>query len=259
MWGAIIGDTVGSTYEWNRIKTKNFEFFGPECEYTDDSVCTAAVAQILLDNLPPASTLQQWCSRHPGRGYGGMFAQWIDVADPEPYGSYGNGAGMRVSPAAYLSRHRTLDDALEAADRVTAITHDHAEGMKGARATTHAIWLALRAAQPDDIRRAVEGEYGYDLSRSVDQIRPDYRFDETCQGTVPEAITCALEAASFEDAVRNAVSLGGDADTLAAIAGPIAEGMFGIPAEFIDTTKQLYLGQAPDIVDVVEKLYGNLS
>ena len=259
MWGAIIGDTVGSVYEWNRIKTKNFAFFGPECKYTDDSVCTAAVAQILLDDLPPASTLQQWCRRHPGRGYGGMFTQWIEVADPEPYGSYGNGAAMRVSPAAYLCRYRTLDDALEAADRVTAVTHDHVEGMKGARAATHAIWLALRAANPDDIRRAIEGEYGYDLSRSVDQIRPDYHFDETCQGTIPEAITCGLEGTSFKDAVRNAVSLGGDADTLAAIAGPIAEGMFGIPAELIDTTKQLYLGQAPDIVDVMEKLYGNLS
>ena len=256
MWGAIIGDTVGSMYEWDRIKTKDFEFLGPECEYTDDSVCTAAVAQILLDDLPPASTLQQWCRRHPGRGYGGMFGNWIEISDPQPYGSFGNGAAMRVSPAAYVNRRRTLEDALKAADRVTAITHDHPEGMKGARATTHAIWLALQGTEPDDIRRVIENEYGYDLSRSVDQIRPHYLFNETCQETVPEAITCALEAASFEDAVRNAVSLGGDADTLAAIAGPIAEGSFGLPGELIDATIQRYLQEAPDIVDAMQRLYG---
>ena len=258
MWGAIVGDTVGSVYEWNRIKTTDFEFFGPNCEYTDDSVCTAAVAHILLGDMPPAPTLQQWCRRHPGRGYGGMFGEWIELPNPKPYGSYGNGAAMRVSPAAYLNRRRTLDDALHAADRVTAITHDHAEGMKGARATTHAIWLGFQGTTPNGIRRIVEAEYGYDLSRTLAEIRPDYRFDETCQGTVPEAITCAVEASSFEDAVRNAVSLGGDADTLAAIAGPIAESLFGVPTETIETTKQRYLDQAPDIVETMKRLYAKV-
>ena len=135
----------------------------------------------------------------------------------EPYGSYGNGAAMRVSAAAYLNRRRPLEDAFEAADRVTVVTHDHPEGVKGARATTHAIWLAFQGLNPDGIRHAIAEAYDYDLSRSVDQIRPGYTFDETCQGTVPEAITCARESASFEDAVRNAISLGGDADTLGAI------------------------------------------
>ena len=139
MWGAILGDIAGSRFEWNRIKTKDFEFFGPECEYTDDSVCTAAVAEILLDDLSPAATLQRWCRCHPGRGYGGMFAKWIETDDPAPYGSFGNGAAMRVSPAAFLHRHSVVEDALKAANRVTAITHNHSEGMKGARATTHAI------------------------------------------------------------------------------------------------------------------------
>ena len=257
MWGAIIGDVVGSMYEWRRIKTKEFEFFGAECRYTDDSVCTAAVARALLDGLPPASTLQEWCRRHPGRGYGGLFARWIEEDAPEPYGSYGNGAAMRVSPAAYLNRRGTLEDAFRAADRVTAVTHDHPEGMKGARAVVHAIWLACHGAAPDDIRSAVEREYAYDLSRSVDQIRPDYRFDETCQKTVPEAITCALESASFVDSVRNAVSLGGDSDTLAAIAGPIGEALHGMPADLVVTTKRRYLGQAPDIVGAMERLYGD--
>ena len=255
MWGAIIGDIVGSMYEWNRIKTTDFEFYGSECEYTDDSVCTAAVARILLDDRPAVATLQHWCRRHPHCAYGGFFAGWIHRTNPEPYGSFGNGAAMRVSPAAYLNRERRLEDALEAADRVTRITHDHPEGLKGARATTHAIRLAFRDRPASGIRRTIVEEYGYDLSRTVDDIRPGYGFDVTCQGTVPEAITCALESTSFEDAVRKAVSLGGDSDTLAAIAGPIAEAMHGIPQELIATARDVYLASAPDIVEVMERMY----
>ena len=255
MWGAIVGDIVGSMYEWHRIKTTDFELFGSECDFTDDSVCTSAVAQILLDNRPAVATLQHWCRRHPHRGYGGFFGRWIHRTNPEPYGSFGNGAAMRVSPAAYLNGDRRLEDALEAANRVTRITHDHPEGLKGALATTHAIWLAFRDRPASEIRRAIVDEYGYDLSRTVDEIRPTYGFDETCQGTVPEAITCALESTSFEDAVRKAVSLGGDSDTLAAIAGPIAEAMYGIPEEFIATARDVYLASAPDIVEVIERMY----
>ena len=257
MWGAIFGDIAGSRFEWDRIKTKDFEFFGPECEYTDDSVCTAAVAEILLDDLSPAATLQRWCRRHPGRGYGGMFAKWIETDDPAPYGSFGNGAAMRVSPAAFLHRHSVVEDALMAANRVTAITHNHPEGMKGARATTHAIWLAFQGVAPRKIRRTIEHAYGYNLSRTVDEVRPGYSFDETCQRTVPEAITCALESTSFEDAIRNAVSLGGDADTIAAIAGPIAEAMHGIPAHLVASARvrARFLAQAPDLADVMKRLY----
>ena len=257
MWGAILGDIAGSRFEWNRIKTKDFEFFGPQCEYTDDSVCTAAVADILLHDLPAAPTLQQWCRRHPGRGYGGMFANWIETDDPAPYGSFGNGAAMRVSPAAFVHRHGAIEDALKAADRVTEIAHNHPEGMKGARATTHAIWLAFQGVAPRQIRRTIEHAYGYDLSRTVDEIRPGYSFDETCQRTVPEALTCALESTSFEDAVRNAISLGGDADTLASIAGPIAEAMHGIEAHLVATERMRarFLSQAPDLVDVMKRLY----
>lgn len=255
MWGAIIGDIIGSRFEWDRIKTKEFDLFGPGCEYTDDSVCTAAVARALLDGLPVAATVQAWCRCHPGRGYGGMFAHWIDSANPAPYGSFGNGAAMRVSPAAYLNRHRPLGDALCAADRVTEFTHDHPEGMKGARATAHAIWLAYTGTSPSQIRRSIERTYRYDLSRNVDQMRPGYGFDETCQKTVPEAITSALESISFEDAIRNAVSLGGDSDTLAAIAGPIAEALHGVPGVLIDTARRRYLAEAPDIVDVIDGMY----
>ena len=144
MFGAIIGDIVGSVYEWRRIKTKSFEFFVDQCEYTDDSICTAAVAEILMHDLPPAQTLQRWCREHPRGDYGGNFAQWIRMDPPRPYDSFGNGAAMRVSPAAYLNRNHSLAAALEASDLVTAVTHNHPEGLKGARATVHAIWLAFQ-------------------------------------------------------------------------------------------------------------------
>lgn len=254
MLGAIIGDIVGSIYEWDRIKTKNFIFFGHGCDLTDDSVCTAAVADILLHDLPPAETMQGWCRRYPGRGYGGMFGNWIYFDEPEPYGSYGNGAAMRVSPAAFLHRD-DLQAAVDASDKVTAITHNHPEGLKGARATTHAIWLAYQGKNVTTIREVIAAEYSYDLTQTVDDIRPDYFFNETCQDTVPQAITCALESDSFEDAVRNAISLGGDADTLAAIAGPIAEALHGIPQDIAEQAEDRYLADASDIREVIREMY----
>jgi len=254
MLGAIIGDIVGSVYEWNRIKTKDFEFFTQRCFFTDDSVCTAAVADILLHDLPPAVTMQQWCQRYPDCSYGGMFGKWIYEDTPEAYNSYGNGAAMRVSPAAFLNRD-DLNAALAAADKVTAITHNHPEGLKGARATTHAIWLAYQDEDPTDIRKVIANEYDYDLIQTVDEIRPEYSFNETCQDTVPQAIICALESLSFEDAVRNAISLGGDSDTLAAIAGPIAEALHGIPDEFVEQMFNYYIADAPDICEMIRKMY----
>ena len=254
MWGAIIGDIVGSVYERRRIKTKDFEFFSKRGHFTDDTVCTAAVAAILLHDLPAAATLQKWCRRHPRRSYGGWFRQWMWDESPEPYGSFGNGAAMRVSPAALLNRD-DLAAALAASDRVTAITHDHPEGMKGAGATVHAIWLALNGEDPEAIRATITAEYSYDLSRAVDEIRPGYAFNVTCQETVPESITCALESASFEDAIRNAVSLGGDSDTVAAIAGPIAEALHGIPGRMKAVARERHLGGAGDIRAVMKEMY----
>ena len=162
---------------------------------------------------------------------------------------------MRVSPAAFLNR-QDLAAALAASDRVTAITHNHPEGMKGARATVHAIWLALNGGDPETIRATVAAEYAYDLSRTVDEIRPCYAFNETCQETVPESITCALESTCFEDAIRNAVSLGGDSDTVAAIAGPIAEALHGIPGAIKAQARERYLADARDMVAVMEEMYG---
>ena len=255
MLGAIIGDIVGSIYEWDRIKTKDFPFFTDDCFFTDDSVCTVAVADILLHGLPPAKTLQNWCRRYPGCSYGGNFGGWIYADPPEPYDSYGNGAAMRVSPAAFLNRNSDVADALAAADSVTNITHNHPEGMKGARATTHAIYLAFHVESPDNIRRFIASEYEYDLTQTVDDIRRDYTFNETCQDTVPQAITCALESDSFEDAIRNAISLGGDADTLAAIAGAIAEALHGIPDALQEHAVTRYLTGASDMLEIIQELY----
>ena len=257
MLGAIIGDIVGSVYEWYPIKTKDFPFLTDDCFFTDDSVCTVAVADILLHGLPPAETLQNWCRRYPDCSYGGNFGVWIHTDPPEPYHSYGNGAAIRVSPAAFLNRNSGVADALAAADSVTEITHNHPEGMKGARATTHAIWLVFQGERPEAIRQTIAAVYDYDLTQTVDAIRPDYGFDASCQGTVPPAITCALESDSFEDAVRNAISLGGDADTLAAIAGAIAEAMHGIPETFKEQIETRYLADAPDLLTLLQEMYAS--
>ena len=250
MLGAVIGDIIGSVYEFKAWKSREFPLFSERSEFTDDSVCTVAVAECLLDGNDPALSLRKWCHRYPGRGYGGNFAVWLRETEMGPYNSFGNGAAMRVSPAALLAKN--LDEALQFAARVTAVTHNHPEGLKGAAAAVSAMRLALEGEAPERIRSHVAETYGYDLSRSVDEIRPDYRFNETCQETVPEAIVCALEASSFEEAIRNAISLGGDADTLAAIAGPIAEARFGIPE---DIMKKGMARLPKDMRDVLERLY----
>ena len=255
MWGAVVGDIAGSRFEGSRGIPTDFELFHRRCTYTDDTVCTAAIAYIIVNDREPAPTLQRWCRRHPDRGYGGAFRQWIASTVPAPYGSFGNGAAMRVSPVAFLHRGRSLEETLATSDGVTEITHDHPEGIKGARAVTEAIWRALRGEGSDALRREITRRYGYDLERSVDDIRPTHRFDVTCQGTVPTALICALESTSLEDAVRNAVSLGGDADTLAAIAGAVGEALHGLPEEFVETARGRYLRDAEDITGAIDTLY----
>ena len=256
MLGAIIGDIVGSIYEPkdHRIKTKDFPFFSEDCRFTDDSVCTAAVADTLLHNLPPAETMRKWGKRHLGCGFSQIFTNWIHSETDVPNCTFRNGAAMRVSPAAFLNREN-LAAALTAADKVTVISHDHPEGVKGARATTHAIWLAYQGESASAIREVIAAEYSYDLTQTVDDIRPDYVFDMTCQGTVPQAVTCALESENYEDAVRNAISLGGDSDTLGSIAGAIAEALHGIPLEIKKQAESRYLGNAPDIRDIMRETY----
>lgn len=232
--GAIAGDVIGSAYEFNPTRDYDFELFTPHSTYTDDTVLTMANALWLLDD--PQHTherlvaiMQDLCVRYPGRGYGGRFAHWIGDHDPQPYNSYGNGSAMRVSPVGYYAQ--TLDEALSLSKISAEVTHNHPEGIKGAQATAVAIFMARNGKTKPEIREYVEQNIGYDLNRTLEEIRPDYSFNELCQTTVPEAITCFLEGKNYEDVVRLAVSLAADADTLAAIAGPIASAVWEVPNE----------------------------
>lgn len=242
MLGAIIGDLVGAPWEFRRITTKDFPLFNDRNGITDDTIMTVAVADALLHDKDPAVAMREWArlvrpAPHLG-GYGKKFFSWLAAGTVQPpYGSFGNGGAMRVSPAAWLAH--SLDECLELARKVTAVSHDHPEGLKGALAAAHAVWLARQGAEPDTIRAAVQTAYGYDLTLSVDDLRSVHEHNETAPGTVPPAIVCALEAEDFEDALRNAVSLGGDADTLAAIAGSVSEALHGIPDPIIQSAMPL--------------------
>ena len=225
MLGAIAGDLIGSVHEFIGTKTKDFPLLDPKCFITDDSILTIALADALLNELDYAVTLKLYYRRYPDAGYGGAFHGWALSDSWEPYNSWGNGAAMRVSPAAYVAK--SLDETLALAEQSAAVTHNHPEGIRGAQATAAAIFLARTGHEKSEIKSFVETAFGYDLHMTIDEIRPTYVFNESCQETVPQAITAFLEATDFEDAIRNAISLGGDADTLACIAGSIAEPYFG--------------------------------
>lgn len=227
--GAIIGDMVGVPYEFTkeRIKSKDFPLFIPKCRPSDDSVLTIAVAEWLL-GADLEDSILKWCRKYPKAGYGGRFGKWLGNPNRRPYNSLGNGSAMRVSPVAYVAKD--IDECVELATLSAEITHNHPEGIKGAQATAVAVWMAIHKYSKSDIKEYIETHFGYNLSRTLDEIRPVYTFNETCPGSVPEAIICFLEGTSYEDVIRNAVSLGGDTDTQAAIAGSIAEAYYGIPA-----------------------------
>ena len=226
MLGAIAGDIIGSAYEWERTKFYGFRLFTPESTFTDDTVLTVAVADCILHGKDYTTTFREYGSRYPGAGWGGMFFKWLFSNHAGPYNSFGNGSAMRVSPIGFA--FDTLDEVLAEATRSAEVSHNHPEGIKGARAIASCIFLARQSQSKDEIRRFVETEFGYDLSRTLDAIRPSYRFDETCQGSVPEAIIAFLESTDYEDAVRKAVSLGGDADTLACMTGGIAQAYYRV-------------------------------
>jgi ADP-ribosylglycohydrolase len=255
MLGAIVGDIAGSRFEFNNHRSKDFELFGEGCFATDDSIMTLAVARAIMEaaeGKTPAGNgrgpdfharlsaltvkhMQEIGRKYPDCGFGGMFRRWVFSDSPEPYNSFGNGAAMRVSPAGFAATSER--DAEQLAEAVTKVTHNHEEGLKGAKATAAAIYMARHGALKNEIRNRIAGEY-YSLDFRIDDIRPVYRFNETCQETVPQAIACFLESMSFEDAVRTAISLGGDSDTIAAIAGAIAEAYYGVP----DGIKEKALG-----------------
>ena len=220
MYGAILGDMIGSPYEFGcSMKSKDFPLFIPGSRFTDDTVMTVAVAEALMDTLGKGEeeilralteSMRRWGRRYPDAGYGGRFIQWLSAPDPKPYHSWGNGSAMRVSSAGWL--FDTLEETRRAAARTARVTHDHPEGIKGAEAAASAVFLARTGAGKGEIRDYIARQFGYDLSRTCDEIRPGYKFDVSCQGTVPEAVIAFLEAESFEDNLRTAVSLGGDCE-----------------------------------------------
>lgn len=248
MYGAIIGDIAGSPFEFDRgDKTKVFELFGAKSGFTDDTVMTIAVGEALLEAGVDASAevikklvvrhMKKWGRKYPNAGYGGRFAWWLMLENSEPYNSYGNGSAMRVSAAGWL--YDSLERTREVARATAEVTHNHPEGIKGAEATASAIYMARTGSSKEDIKEYIIKEFQYDLSRSCDEIRPSYYHVESCQETVPEAITAFMEGSDFEDVIRTAVSLGGDCDTLTAIAGSIAEAYYGVPALFRATAINL--------------------
>lgn len=275
MLGAILGDIIGSRFEFDNRRTKDFTLFHDACFFTDDSVMTLAVADALLacTSRPaarsrgpdgadaawadlPAQTVRSLRTigqRYPDCGYGGMFARWMFSADPRPYHSFGNGAAMRVSPCGFAAR--SLEEAKRLSHAVTAVTHDHPEGLKGAEATAVCIYLARTGASLADLRAHVVAHY-YPLDFTLEGIRPTYRFNETCQETVPQAIQCVLESTDFEDAIRNAISIGGDSDTLGAIAGGIAQAVYGVP-EAMRKAGVRYLDR--ELRDVLERFEGHFE
>ena len=263
MLGAIVGDIVGSVYEWNNIKTKDFPFFRDDCFFTDDTVMTCAVAEAIMNGGQKddfIDAMKKYGRMYPNADYGARFNRWLmtDNREPynsfgngsanrEPYNSFGNGSAMRVSPCAWVMEATTGELPTEGkrlAQLSSEVTHNHPEGVKGAMATADEIYMCRYffggdgSDNPAEVKRRVkehiEKEYGYDLSKTLDEIRPTYRFNETCQDTVPQAIVAFLESTDFEDAIRNAISLGGDSDTLTAITGSIAEAAYGIPERIKD-------------------------
>lgn len=228
MFGAIAGDIIGSRFEFSNCKSKIFDLFNEDSTFTDDTVCTIAILDAIFNKKDPAKTLAKWCRNYPKLSYGDSFRKWIDSDELLPYNSFGNGAAMRVSSVGWLAN--STQECKDLCDEVTKITHNHKEGMIGAQAVVNSIYMTrLNVYDFKSIRERIQLGFGYDLSKTVDQIREDYRFDESCQGTVPQALTCCFEATSFEDAIRNAVSIGGDSDTIAAITGSVAEARWGVP------------------------------
>ena len=257
MYGAILGDIIGSPYEFDQgNKSKEFPLFTDESIFTDDTVMTIAVAEAFMDapnddeiiRRRLVESMRKYGLAYPDAGYGGRFGMWLFLEGDQPYNSYGNGSAMRVSSVAWL--YNDMDTVRHMARLSAEVTHNHPEGIKGAEATAAAIFLARTGHSKTEKKAYIEQEFHYDLSRTCDEIRPGYHHVESCQKTVPEAITAFLEGDSFEDVIRTAVSLGGDCDTLTCIAGSIAEGFYGVPDELVQECERRL---SPDLKDVLDR------
>jgi ADP-ribosylglycohydrolase len=249
VFGAIAGDVIGSVFEGSGLKTTEFRLLSSANFYTDDTVLTAAVAAAILDQGDYADFLRKFGRRHPGRGYGGNFHQWLSDESIGPYNSWGNGSAMRVSPVGWA--FDSVEEVLIEAKRSADVTHNHPEGVRGAQAVALSVYFARCGAEKFEIRQEITARFGYDLTRTADEVRSGYSFDVSCQGSVPESIICFLDSDSFESAVRLAISLGGDADTMACIAGGVAEAYYRALPESVELSVRKLL--TSDLLEVIDR------
>lgn len=248
MLGAICGDIIGSVYEGINVKHTEFPLFRDDCRYTDDTTLTIAIADAIMNGKDYAENLREYGRKFPLAGYGSSFIAWLDDDNAGPYDSWGNGSAMRVSPVAWLFKNAT--DVLKHAKLSAEVTHNHPEGIKGAQAIALSIYMARTGSSKESIKEMMEEEFEYDLSRTIDDIRPTYEFDVSCQGSVPESIIAFLESEDYEDCIRKAISIGGDSDTIAAMAGSIAEAYYkNIPKEIIDGVMPI-IREVPEFIAV---------
>ncbi len=248
MIGAIAGDIIGSVFERRNVKSTDFTLFSRGSTFTDDTVLTVAVADCILHGRDYAATLREYSRRYPAVGYGRGFIRWLQSEGAEPNYSYGNGSAMRVSPVGWA--FHTLEEVLGEAKRSAAVTHNHPEGIKGAQAVAAALFLARLGSGKDEIRDYIADQFAYNMEQTIEEIRPHYSFDVSCQGSVPQAIIAFLESEDYEDAVRKAISIGGDSDTIACIAGGIAQAYHGVVPAFIEEKVRQML--PADLLEVVE-------
>ena len=256
MIGAIAGDIIGSVFERHPIKTTSFPLFSKSSRFTDDTVLTLAIADAIINKTDYATALKTYGRKYPYAGYGMSFYSWMLSPQTKPYNSWGNGSAMRVSPVGFA--FDSTEAVLREAERTAIVTHNHPEGIKGAQATALAVYLARRAADKQEIRRQISRRFSYNLDLSLDEIRPNYSFDISCQGSVPESIIAFLESRDFEDAVRLAISLGGDSDTMGCIAGGIANAYYGkLPLKIIEQVKLRLPQEFVQIIDQFNATFGS--
>lgn len=248
MLGAICGDVIGSVYERNNVKSKNFPFFSKDTRFTDDTVLTVAIADAILHKKYFGATIHRYCVNYPEAGFGSRFREWFKSKHPKPYGSYGNGSAMRVSPVGYA--FDTIPEIMRVAEKTSSISHNHPDAIKGSQAIAVSIFLARNRKSKSEIKSYIEKEFGYDLNRSIDSIRKTYKFDVSAKGSVPEAIIAFLESTDYEDAIRTAISIGGDSDTIACMCGGIAEAYYRtIPADIVREVKKVLPVEFNTILD----------
>jgi ADP-ribosylglycohydrolase len=260
--GAVSGDIIGSVYEFHNVKRKDFELFTPETTFTDDSILTVATMEALLSGETTAGDYkhlyQSYGRKYPNRGWGNRFHYWIHSDDPEPYNSWGNGSAMRASPIGWV--FDTAEEVLVEAEKSASVSHNHPEGIKGAQAASLAVFYACNGISKNDIKRNITEKFSYDLERTCDEIRAGYSFDESCQGTVPEAVTAFLESTGYEDAIRLAISLGGDSDTITCITGGIAEAFYGgVPDLIASMVLSLLPTEFTDVITEFSDKYGGMN